>query len=281
MKTIAVLTDLSKTSEHATKFALHIAKKMKAQVLLFQVSEVSVSKQLVLAGEQDDFTDNKTLLADFGERIRHELIDRTFDSSYLPEVVTDDCSTDMVDIMTSIMGNADVCMVVTDPGTERDLATYMLSYECNRIIDWAGVPVLVVPETAPIRNFEKIAFASQLHEEDINSIAELGNLLESFSAELMVAHLNDDPSDSVIREKEQQLNNDLYTKLNCGGIYFRSIPDVRYEKNWDWLKANKPTDLLAVVQQPREQMSRFFKRGYNEMVTHHLTLPVLVLPKKP
>ncbi|MES2108291.1 MAG: hypothetical protein V4577_06080 [Bacteroidota bacterium] len=279
MKTIAVLTDLSRSGEHATQFALHMAKKMKANVLLFNTNCVPAARQLVPAGQEEPEPDNG--LADFGHRMEERLMTRTFPGSFLPEIHMDNDNKEIVDIMTSLMQNPDISLVITAPETESDLASYMISDDCNRIIDWATVPVMVIPECAPLRNFEKIAFASQLHEEDINSISELGKLLESFAAELMVAHLNSDWSDQAVREKEEKLNRDLYKKLDCGGVYFRSIPDTVPYQNWDWLKANKRTDLLAVVQQPRERMTRFFQRGKNPSVTHHLTVPVLVLPKKP
>lgn len=102
-----------------------------------------------------------------------------------------------------------------------------------------------------------------------------------FAAELMVAHLNPAPTDQAITELENRLNRDLYQKLNCGGVYFRSIPDMEREKNWQWLKANKPTEMLAVMQQSREHMNRFFNRGRNETLTYHLTVPVMILPKRP
>lgn len=281
MRTIAVLTDLSKSAEHATQFALHIAKKMKAKILLFQVSEEPVARQLVLAGMPESYRDHELSLAEYGNRMVRMATARSFAGADVPEVSADPASTEIVDVMTTIMGMEEICLIVTAPGTAGDLTAYILSDECNRIIDWARVPVLLVPESAPLRYPEKIAFASQLHQEDINAVAELGSLMENFAAELMVAHLNTDPSDAGIRQKEDQLNRDLYKKLNCGGVYFRSIPDLDRKKSWDWLNANKRTELLAVMQQPREQMSKFFKRGQNESVTYHLTLPVMVLPKRP
>lgn len=279
MKTIAVLTDLSKSAEHAAQFALHVAKKMKANVLLFSTNCVPAVRQMILAGQEEPEPNNG--LADFSRRMEERLATRTFPGSFLPEIYVDNDNQEIVDIMTALMQNPDISLIVTAPDTESDLADYMVSDDCNRIIDWATVPVMVVPESAALRNFEKIAFASQLHEEDINSIGELGKLLESFAAELMVAHLNSDPSDQILRGKEEELNRALYKKLDCGGVYFRSIPDAEQQKNWNWLKANKRTDLLAVVQQPRDGMTKFFQRGKNSSVTHHLTVPVLVLPKKP
>jgi nucleotide-binding universal stress UspA family protein len=281
MKTIAVLTDFTENATHATRFALHIAKKMKAKVLLFSVSAAPSVMKLILAGEQDSAAEQEIILSDFAIRMEKELLTSTFPGSFLPEVKFDGDSSEIVDVMTTIMRNEEISLIVTAPSADSDLVTYILSDACSRIIDWATVPVLVVPEFTRVQNFEKIAFASQLHEEDINSIAELGTLLESFAAELMVAHLNSNPLDTCVSEAEECLNRDLYKKLNCGGVYFRSIPDTDKKKSWDWLKANKRTDLLAVVQQPREHMARFFKRGQNETVTHHLTLPVMILPKRP
>ncbi|MDB5032090.1 universal stress protein [Mucilaginibacter sp.] len=281
MKTIAVLTDFSENSTHATRAALHMAKKMKAKVLLFSISAVPSLMKRVPAGEQDLAAEQEPILSCFARRMEQELLTNTFPGSFLPEVEFDNDSTEPVDIMTSIMRNEEISLIVTAPDGENDLATFILSDACSRIIDWATVPVLVVPEFARLRNYEKIAFASQLHEEDINSIAELGSLLESFAPELMIAHLNSNPLNTDIQKAEESLHRDLYKKLDCGGVYFRSIPDTDMQKNWDWLKVNKRTDLLAIVQQPREQMARFFKRGQNKVVTHHLTLPVMILPKRP
>ncbi len=281
MKTIAVLTDLSKPAEQAAQFALHMAKKMKAKVILFHICAVVTSKQLVIAGTPESNTELGEELADFGNRMIMELAARTFPGSYLPEVELDRDNSEIVDVMTAIMQDEDINLVITTPGANTDMVNYLLSDDCTRIIDWATVPVMIVPENAALRNLEKITFASQLHEEDINSIAALGLMLENFAAELMVAHLNGDPSNTTIQAAEQKLNRDLYKKLHCCGVYFRSIADTDDHKNWDWLKANKKTDLLAIVQQPREQMARFLNRGHNKNVTYHLNVPVMVLPKLP
>ena len=283
MKTIAVLTDLSANANHATRFALHMAKKMKARVSLFSINAVPARAKLQLAGNQQDMFDfgAGSELADFAIKAELEMAERYFPGSYLPEITVDSGSSELEDVMTDIAHNSEIAMIVTAPTGNADLATFMLSDTCNRIIDWAAVPVMVIPHCAAVRNFEKIAFATTLHEEDINSIAELGALMEAFTAELMVVHLNEDPDNLLIRDAEQKLNRDLYKKLNCGGVYFRSVADNKPNKDWNWLSANKKTELLALMQHPREQMTKFFTRGQNLHATHHITIPVIVLPKRP
>ncbi|MBB5396901.1 universal stress protein [Mucilaginibacter sp. AK015] len=280
MKTIAVLTDCSTDSAHATRVAFHMARKMKANLLLFSFCGNVIPTPINVAA-QDSEPEPESRLAIFGRSMAREHAGRSFPGAYQPKVSLDEQNTDIVDIMTALLDREDICMIVTGTAGTADPVPFLLGDMCKRIIDWAAVPVMVVPPTAQLRNFEKIAFATHLHEEDINSIRHLGHLMDSYVAELMIAHLNCDPLNAAVRQAEEALNRDLYKKLNCGGVYFRSIPDTSTVKDWAWLSANKKTDLLVVVQTPHEQFGRFFKRGQNESVSYHLNLPVMVMPKLP
>lgn len=285
MKSIAVMTDFSEASVHATRYAMHIAKKMKANVLLFSLSAVTAAKQLQPVGGDEEWLENESELdkhlADFALRMELDMKERSFPASFFPEVSINSDSSEMVDVMTAIGNNSAIALVVTAPHGDEDMADFMVNDHCLRIIDWSSVPVLVVPKSAPVRNIEKMAFLTTFYEEDINSIAALGKLMEAFSAELMVAHLNEDPCDKSLMKAGRLLNRDLYKKIDCGGVYFRSIPDNRERKDWEWLKANKRSDMLVVVQQHREAMRKFFTRAQGAEATYHITIPVMVLPKLP
>ena len=284
MKTIAILTDFSERSAHAAKYALHIAKKMKVDVRFYQLqlTPATLQKQPVLNGDdytEELITDNR--LAAFSEILEADLLKRGFPGSFIPQISTHAGSADMVDVMTEIINDTDIAMIVMAPLETDDLASFMLSDACSRIIDWTTVPVMVVPPGTPIRNIEKMAFATTLDADNMLSIAELGNLMDGFHAELMVAHLNNNPDDGGIKAAENELNHKLYRELSCGGVYFRSVPDTKLQKDWEWLKANKRTDLLAIAKRHKEQMASFFKRGQSIHITHHITIPVMVLHKRP
>jgi nucleotide-binding universal stress UspA family protein len=284
MKTIAVLTDFSEKSAHAAKYASHIARKMKVNVKLYhmQLAPAMLHARPVLSG--DDYPEELMIdarLAAFSETLEADLMKRVFPGSFMPQMSVYTGSTDMVDVMTEIINDTEIVMIVMAPLETDDLASFMISDACCKIIDWTTVPVLVVPTNTPIRNIEKMAFATTLDAGDILSIAELGNLMNGFHAELMVAHLNNNPADNDTKAAEKEINHKLYTDLNCGGVYFRSVPDIKHQKDWEWLKANKRADLLAVAKRPKEQMASFFKRGQSSHITHHITIPVMVLPKRP
>ena len=284
MKTIAVLTDLSEKSAHAAKYALHLARKMRVNVKFYHLQLVPAifHAQPVLSGEdypEELMIDSK--LAAFSEILEADLMKRVFPGSFMPQTSVYTGSTDMVDVMTEIINDTKIALIVMAPLETDDLASFIMSDACCRIIDWTTVPVLVVPQNTPLRNIEKMAFATTLDAGDILSIAELGSLMDGFHAELMVAHLNNNPADNDTKAAEKEINRKLYTDLHCGGVYFRSVPDIKHQKDWEWLKANKRADLLAVAKQPKEQMMSFFKRGQSSHVTHHITIPVMVLPKRP
>jgi len=284
VKTIAVLTDFSAGSVHATRCAMHMAKKMKTKIVLFSLSVVTVNKRLALVGSDDEFQEELgpgNQLADFCSAMDLLQEQSAFPATYRPEISYNSESSEMEDIMTSIGNDDQVVLLVTPLLGCEDLSSFIAGDTCSKIIDWASVPVLVIPAGAAIKNYEKIAFVTTLHQQDINAIAWLGELIEVFAADLMVAHLNEDPGDCLKAAAEQALNRGLYEKTDYGRIYFRSIPDLHPQKDWEWLKANKKTDLLALVQRSREQMTAFFKRGQNIQRTLHLHIPVMILPKMP
>jgi hypothetical protein len=284
VKTIAVLTDFSAGSVHATRYAMHMAQKMKAKILLFSLSPVTANRRLKFAGIDEWLQDESApdnLLVGFCNAMNLLQQQSTFPTAYRPEISYNNESSEMEDIMTSIGNDDQVVLLVTPLLGCEDLSSFIAGDTCSKIIDWASVPVLVIPAGAAIKNYEKIAFVTTLHQQDINAIAWLGELIEVFAADLMVAHLNEDPGDCLKAAAEQTLSRGLYEKTNYGRIYFRSIPDLHPQKDWEWLKANKKTDLLALVQRSREQMTAFFKRGQNIQRTLHLHIPVMILPKMP
>ncbi len=280
MKTIAVLTGQDSGSRTAARYALHLAKKMKANVLLFHLAPVTASiLQMQTAGEEPEMNDVKNNdLGAYALQLEQEL---AASSSRLPEISFDAAHTELVDIMTAIDAHTDIAMVVTGVPDQEELADYVLGDTCSRIIDWARIPVMVVPRGTKRMNPEKIAYAATLKEEDIQSIGELGELMESFAAELMVAHLCLVQPDKEVKNKEKELQSALHRDLNCGGVYFRSIDDSQPVRDWKWLKANKTTDIMALMLRPKVEMKSFFKRGQNSEVTYHITVPVIVMPKRP
>jgi nucleotide-binding universal stress UspA family protein len=233
MKTIAILTDFSERSAHAAKYALHIAKKMKVNVRFYQLqlTPAALQKQPVLNGDdytEESISDNR--LAAFSEILEADLIKRGFPGSFMPQISTHAGSADMVDVMTEIINDTDIAMIVMAPLETDDLASFMLSDACGRIIDWTTVPVMVVPPGSHIHNIEKMAFATTLDAGDLLSIAELGGLMDGFHAELMVAHLNNNPVTVAQRLPKMNLTTNFIVNLIVAAYTFAACPIQNFKK---------------------------------------------------
>lgn len=284
-KTIAVLTDFSQVSEHAAMYALHLAKKIQAGVVLYNLDPVPVSGKLVLTSglpdeEDQDFNpDLNDRLEAFSARLKSQLIKTSFPGSTLPEITYDGNNQEIVDVMTSIVNNNDISLIVTAPGNSQDIADYMLSNHCQQIMHWAPVPVMIVPGTTLIRNPEKIAITANLDEHDTDYINALTNLVEQFSPEIMVSRLTEDRSlENTFTILEKSLLANIYKKVSYGRIYYRRIISGGAEKDWKWLNDNKKCDILVISHRPQNALKEFFNLGRTPQVTHHITIPIVVLP---
>jgi nucleotide-binding universal stress UspA family protein len=280
MKTIAVLTDFSEASEHASLYALHLAKKIKANVILHHFNPLPVTRQMPVAygftGDEDEEirSERNNNLTAFSLKLEQQLRERSFPGTILPELTCGNEGDELVDIMTSLVNNNDVILIITNPACSEDISYYMLGAHCRQIMDWATIPVMVVPETALIRNLEKIAYTAVLGCDDANYINKLVSLVEGFSPEIMIACL----PENAFKEGNEAIITDMVQKVDYGRIYYRRISIDRTERNWKWLNNHKKCDLLVFERKSQNELKDFFNLGYNTQATHHITIPVLILP---
>jgi len=284
MKTIAILTDFSARAEHAAMYALHLAKKIGANVVLYNVCPLTVQIQVAVSSvyseddEQEVMPENCNNLLSLTERLTNRLKETSFPGAVLPEIIFDRSSGhEIVDAMTSLINNDDIMLIVTSPSLNDGIEAFIQGDDCRKIVDWANVPVLVVPDSASIRNPEKIAFVSEFEGSDTSYINSLLTLAGKFSPEIMVAHLEEGCNPTSLQIAEKALLASIYNKVDYGRIYCRCIPFAK-QACWQWLKDNKRSDMLVMVQQPQHKLKEFFKRGQASQVTFHITIPVLIFP---
>src|SRR5476651_2168973 len=119
MKTIAVLTDFSEQSAHATRYALHLAKKINAGLILYHLTVKDTARKPVLQrawqenGEWEPQNENANSLVMFGTRLEAELVQKSLPGTNLPDIAYDTENQEIVDVMTSIIDNNDIVLIVT------------------------------------------------------------------------------------------------------------------------------------------------------------------------
>jgi len=285
MKSIAVFTDCSTASTHAALYALHLAKKMKTDIILYPIDPLPVSRQLVMvsASGEEEGQDSRSVIPErldpFSRQLKSQFLEGSSLMGNMPAISYYTDSEEVVDVMTSVVNNNDIILIVMAPRDGEDIATCMFGEPYRQVSDWAPVPVMVVPCTANIRNPEKIAITTSLAEHDTDYINVLVNLMEPFSPEIMVSHLSEGPAaDNALINEEKNLQANIYKYIDYGRIYYRRISSCKLEKGWQWLSDNKKCDMLVMKHKPQNQLRDFFKLGSTPHITSHITIPVLIIP---
>jgi len=285
MKTIAVLTDFSKRSEHAALYALQIATKIKADVLLFNAFLVPAE---TLDGNHhawpvEDYDEvekstEKKLIA-LSRQLENELREKSFPGAHLPSISYQCEEGAIANNIAGLEENKNIVLMVLATHGIDDVSAFLMGNNCRQIIDAASTPLLIIPENCALKNFEKFAFATDIVHNDINYISSLTSLAKQFSAEILVANVNQHAP--LTKEHESAVNSfkkEIMHKINYSRVYYRNIPNENVKKGLDWLIENVKFDMLVMVHRKGDLSDFFFKSSITKKIADHTYLPLLVYP---
>jgi hypothetical protein len=260
-----------------------MVKMLKADIALFYAClSPEIKKhplQPVISGGENwetGFEETDSLL-EMGSKLAREFEQRNFPGTLMPQINCDIENQGISDAMSTIMGNDDVGLIIVGLPEDTDMATFVLSSNCQKIIDWAYVPVLIVPGNTPLKNPEKVAFLANFDDNDTTHINALLNIVRNFSADIMASNINAEVVD--LEAKEKQLLASFHDDVDYGKIYYRNNTESKQTREWNWLKAHKKCDMLTIIKQSRQSLKHFFNRANTPGAIYHLTIPLMILPE--
>jgi nucleotide-binding universal stress UspA family protein len=285
MKTIAVLTDFSDHSEHVTRYALHLAQKIKANILLFNAflvpSDIPIAAQV--AWPSDEYPEMENYSCDklkvLCKKLEDELKAKSFAGFFKP-AITSQCEEGFIaNTLNKLEENKDVILMVIGTHSTDDLSTFLMGNNCRQIIDAAKLPLMIIPKNAPIGNIEKFAFATDITYSDVAYINALASLAKQFPAEIMITNVNPDtPLDSENDAAVHLFINDVTNEVDYSKISYRSIPNTSVKKGLEWLIANISFDMLVMVHRKSSFFEFFYKSSISKKMAACSTVPLLVYP---
>ncbi len=283
MKTIAVLTDFSERSLHAAHYALLIAQKIRANVLLYNSFEVP---DFAMAGHHSINSDygkiknhSKTKLRDLCHELRMYIKESQGSQSFLP-IIDFQCEEGVVaNAVAELEENKDIIlMVIGTHGTNNEQA-FLMGNNCLQIIDAANTPLLIVPENTQLKNIEKIVLATDTPMADIDYIKWTSNLAKPFFAEVSVINILDATAPMVNNNAEEDIfkktiNEDV-ANLN---IDYKVITGFNIKQGFDWLMNNVNFDIMAMIHRKSNQYDYFLKASVTKNMANITDVPLLVFP---
>ena len=283
MKKILIPTDFSDPSENAANFALAIAHVMEAQVMLCHAFVVPV--QLPMAAQVSiSVVDYDTVRQQTNERLSAMAakIEEEASKGWMANSRPVQCAAEggpFIDVLNGMVEKEKAAMVVMGMSGDGAVSQFFLGSSSREMIDQAKIPVLLVPKSAAFMGINKIAFATDLSEGDIDVIQSLATFAQQFNAEILVAHVSEGQGDEDKQQaKIADFLNDITCKINYPRIYFRNIKQMNVDEGLDWLTEHGQIDMLVMVHHPSNLIDILFNRSHTENVARRIEIPLLVYP---
>ncbi len=283
MKTIAVLTDFSERSAHAAKFALLIAQKIRANVLLynsFQIPElVGIGRHRGNHDYSEFKNKSKSNLRALSQELRDYFKETVHQPSFTP-MIDFQCEEGVVaNAVAELEENEDiVLLVIGTHGTDNEQA-FLMGNNCLQIIDSANTPLLIVPENTLLKPVEKFVLATDASMSDIDYVVSLSGLAKYFLAEVSVINIIDDFSINEHKElNEHKFKQAIVENMINQNIQYKSVTSYDIKGGFDWIMANINLDVMAMIHRKSSQYDYFLKSSLTKNMANSTDIPLLVFP---
>lgn len=271
---ILVPTDFSLCSKNALNFAVKIAKKLNAKLVLMHAFQVPVSS--MDAGAEAYFSESITNIKD---NIKREFDIFKETPPELKEVEHD------IIIKHDLTKNAilSVCeslnckIIVMGTHGARGLDEILIGSNTYSVMKEAPIPVLAIPESAQISDIKRIAFAGDYKSIDDKEVLQtLIQLTQAFNAEIDIVHIDPDDqaglSDEEINEAKKF---EQYFKRVRHTYHFIHTQDV--ETGLENYAQNHDIDLIALIPRKHKFLENLSQKRISKKLAFHSKVPLLAL----
>ncbi|MEJ5962882.1 universal stress protein [Pedobacter immunditicola] len=225
MKKILIPTDFSVPAENAAHYAIALAKKIKADILLcnaFKVpTDAPTAAQVAwpLIG-YTELKENATSELDSWVKLLSDPSCSISDDEYCPDLAYESGVGNVSDVVSSLVEKEKIDLVVMGMTGASALTQFVLGSNCKEMIEKANVPLLLIPFKAGFKNIRRIAFATDLNTEDLLALQFMINIALPLNPEITIVHITNkevDPQSNVQHKIKEAIHRN-----------FRGIQRSRY-----------------------------------------------------
>ncbi|WP_342331669.1 universal stress protein [Pedobacter sp. FW305-3-2-15-E-R2A2] len=287
MKKILVPTDFSSAAKNAAHYAMHLAKEMKVDVKLCNAilvpAEAPMAERVAwpLADYSTLKSESEVELRSLVENMKALFELESPTDFYHPRI---EAVTDVgwvKDVVTNLAHHQDISLVVMGMSGATGPEKFLMGGNSRALIEAAAFPILLIPKEARFKKIEKIAFATDLGDGDVEMIHLLAGFARIFDAEILLIHISDSSADHQPKDQPaiDIFLNEITNKVNYHKIYYEYVWNVDVDRGLDWLIAQGKISILAMVHRNKSLFSRIFKGSHTQRIKNKIDIPLLVLPE--
>jgi len=271
---------------HAARYALHLAQKIKANVLLFNAflvpSDVAIAAGQIAwpVNEYEAIKeDAEHSLKALCETLEQELKSKNTQGAALPAISWQCEEAPVAATLPLLEKNPELILLVAATHGADVIQTFVLGNNCRQLIDATRLPLLLVPDNAPVADLEKLVFATDLDSGDIVYINALTHLAEAFSAYITIVNVDPEvPSDSEHNQRVNAFMQEMVLKIGYRHINYRNIPDRQVKKGLNAVLEKEQPGMLVMVHRRTDFPDFFLRSSHTKKMAAHAALPLLIYP---
>jgi nucleotide-binding universal stress UspA family protein len=284
MKTLLLLTDFSTDGNHSAEYGYHLAKALKANVML--CNAVTIPAQLSevgdivwpLSGYDGLINDSEEELKKLKKHFEH--MDHS--SGFHPQISIINQVGRLADVVENVLRSYNIEMVVM--GTHRKgIAHFLLDNNCRNMISTTSCPLLLIPPYATFCDFGKIAFATDFEypQQDFDNISKLIPIASVFGSDILVTHVHHGHPQSLDHQHiADELLAGVFNKANYPNIFYKSVENEYAETGLSLFCEDQQVGLLVMVHRPHNFIDVILNGSKTQKMAGKIAIPLLVLPER-
>lgn len=273
MKTILVPVDFSENSDNALYYAIDIAKKIKAQLILLNVYEIEyansyVPADFIIEEKKDKKKDSLKQLEGCALKIKHA-----------GKIDYDMLSVEgfIVDVILDVIEQKRINLVVMGTKGAGNFTNAILGSNTAKIIEKSNCPVIAVPEQASFKGIQKITYATMYHHSDIKALETVVEIFKIFDAKITVLHVSESfESREDENEAFKEFRKDVLKKISYDKLLFQILRSEDVETALDEYINDGKVDMLVMSAHHRDFFDKLFGKSVTKHMVYHTAIPLMV-----
>jgi nucleotide-binding universal stress UspA family protein len=277
MKTILVPTDFSENANNALDYAIELAKREDAKIILlhaFHVTYIYPDIPMQYLTEQmqslEEITNRELKLLCEKVEKSGELTCEFYNKESLA-----------VDFILDTIEKKKPDLVVMGTAGASGFKEMIIGSNTAKIVEKAKCPVIAVPEKVLFSPIKNITYATNYNLTDIYALEKLVDIAKLFNAKITLLHVcydvfTHDTEDDFMNIFKDKVKKDInYDKLEFKLIYGKDLIDVLE----DYIKQESP-DLISMSSHYKNLFDKLFGSNSTKKMAYHTKVPLLAFHYK-
>lgn len=279
MKTILVLIDFSIRAEFAAEFAMHMAMKNGANLLLCSAIEPHGPKAKLVDPSlhlpANEIFRNEVLfdLTELGRRLLN--LTPNQDELFTPIINYLADFGSIAEVVEKIDDIRSIHLVVMGSHKSYGITRFIYGSHTHTVLDKLNCPVLLIPESLQFHGINSIAYATDLTFDNDKVINYLVDFAGSFHATIAVNHISPlSPSAPDPATVHLQNHLDSFDPP----IFYNNVKASNIKDSLLEMTGTGRADILTLVHKRYDFFERFFQPSMSKQIANIAKVPLLVLP---